>query len=208
MNKDEFQKKYWRYYLMLEEDFNKTIKFVEVDTQNFETYSVEYTKQYQSICSEIDVICKSICNFINPSQEANNIKDYANIIISNSNITERIVKIEENEVIELNPFKEWNTDPNYKSPEWWTGYNKVKHNRINNYKVAKLKNVLNALCGLFILEMYFIEIICKKENSSKDDHEELVPNVPDEQSKIFKFINWKSNEEEVGKRWIDNMFND
>ncbi|MDD5326291.1 MAG: hypothetical protein PHY02_00570 [Phycisphaerae bacterium] len=34
--------------------------------------------------------------------------------------------------------------------EWWKAYQKVKHNRIKNQEKAKLKYVVEALCGLFL----------------------------------------------------------
>ena len=45
-------------------------------------------------------------------------------------------------------FSHWSAAPNYKSPDWWSPYNKVKHDRLLYYKDANLKNVLNALAAL------------------------------------------------------------
>ena len=45
-----------------------------------------------------------------------------------------------------------------KIPDWWNGYNKVKHNMDTEFNKANLKNVLNALAALFILvDHYFLE---------------------------------------------------
>ena len=154
---------------------------------NSMTFSNEYIKQYQTICSEIDVVMKSICNELGNSS-ADNIKGYTPVILSKwSNITQQKVKIRD---IELQPFMNWKDEPNYKSPDWWKPYNKVKHERIDYYKMANLKNVLNSLAGLFILENYFIKYIGDRDNDM---------DVPNDISKMFKMINFDTREEVVGK---------
>ena len=60
MNRNDFQKVFWSYYLNLEERFINTTKYVEVAKNNYSTYSIEYTSLLLSICSEIDVIFKKI----------------------------------------------------------------------------------------------------------------------------------------------------
>jgi hypothetical protein len=50
----------------------------------------------------------------------------------------------------IEPFREWydTTTATYKPLEWWQGYNKLKHDRIKEYKVATLDNAIHSLCGL------------------------------------------------------------
>lgn len=201
MNRDEFCKYHWEYYLVLEKDFLETERYISFDLGdnylyddrettnigNSMTFSNEYIKQYQTICSEIDVVMKSICNELGNSS-ADNIKGYTPVILSKwSNITQQKVKIRD---IELQPFMNWKDEPNYKSPDWWKPYNKVKHERIDCYKMANLKNVLNSLAGLFILENYFIKYIGDRDNDM---------DVPNDISKMFKMINFDTREEVVGK---------
>lgn len=206
MNKQEFENKYWRYYLMLEEDFLKTIRFVEIDEVNFNTYSVEYTKQYQSICSEFDVLCKVICKFIDEHNSPGKIEEYANIILRNNNeITGRIVGVKNSNTIELKPLLEWKIEGEYKSPNWWSSYNKVKHNRTEHYKKANLQNVLNSLSGLYVLEMYLLEIVCERQNEGVPENELIEKNEPSDKSKIFRLKNWKNNDDEFCKHFYENV---
>ena len=44
------------------------------------------------------------------------------------------------------PYEDWTTA---KAPNWWTNYNKVKHDRIENMTLATSFTVLYALAGLF-----------------------------------------------------------
>lgn len=48
------------------------------------------------------------------------------------------------EIAFLNPFASWKT----KVPEWWSAYNRLKHDRLNQYSVATYENTVLALCAL------------------------------------------------------------
>ena len=54
----QFVKSYWNYYLELEEQLLQTKRFVDFDTSNYKTFSIEYLKLLQAACSEIDVVAK------------------------------------------------------------------------------------------------------------------------------------------------------
>ena len=62
-----FMKNYWDYYRELEKEFLNTRKYVEFSTGNNSTYSIEYLKLYQAVCSEIDVVGKVLAQIANPS---------------------------------------------------------------------------------------------------------------------------------------------
>lgn len=72
-----FLRGYWDYYRELENDFMTTRKYVSLNQDNFSTYSIEYLKLYQAVCSEIDVIGKDMANAANerfkPDDKQNNI---------------------------------------------------------------------------------------------------------------------------------------
>lgn len=173
MNRNDFQKVFWSYYLNLEERFINTTKYVEVNTNNYSTYSIEYTSLLLSICSEIDVIFKEICGF-NQTDEKK-IKDYFNIVTSKFSDIFKEKVVYSLKSITLTPFKNWNT----KSPIWWSNYNKLKHGRLNNFTLGNLKNVLNALAALYTLERYQLKNIVDKSSSKNE------PDIPDIPSKIF-----------------------
>ena len=65
------------------------------------------------------------------------------------------------------------------NPEWWTMYNKVKHDRIAirpetnkpYYKYANQKNVLDALAALFIVDSYSFHLLYERTpNEQKDTY--------------------------------------
>lgn len=179
MNKENFIKIYWNYYLQLEDELISIQKYINFDKKNWKTYSNELIKLLDIICSEIDVIAKEIVlykNNYNNEDKLNSIKKWGieiqqiiknietlNVCFNNEEIItpwsnwkyEKYTKKDGRKMIRLKTGK--------KTPEWWISYNKVKHERtaiINgkyNYERANLKNVINALGGLYILEKYLFD---------------------------------------------------
>lgn len=201
MNRNEFCSSHWSYYLVLEKDFLDVERYISfdfgdnylydsqytvTDYANSTTFSNEFVKQYQAICSEVDVILKSICKELGDTS-ADSMPDYTNLILKRwSNLPNQKVRMN---AIELQPFKNWTPHPDYKSPDWWSPYNRVKHERLENFRNANLKNVVNALAGLYILESYLAKFIGDK------DHDLDVPN---DISKLFELINFQTNDTVVG----------
>ena len=177
---------FWRHYLIIEEDFIKTHRYVELDIDNFSTYSVEYTKLLQSIGSEFDVISKAVCKFYGVNN-ANNIYKYAPILLHNFiNICSQQVITKNNPSIKITPLNDWKLPPNYCSPKWWGAYNDIKHNRVIKYKEANLDNVIKGLASLYLVEMHFIYEIALKENSTLK--------IPEKSSSLFEIIDWKAKQ--------------
>ena len=79
-----------------------------------------------------------------------NMDDFRSCIAPRCAIADEEVLVRRYELSFL-PWKEWRDDAN---PAWWTGYNKVKHDRDEHYRRASLKNALYALGGLFVLVLY------------------------------------------------------
>ncbi len=142
---------HWQHFLSLEKDFIKTIEFVELTTINGSTHSVVFTKLLLSICSEVDVVAKMICQNIDPTSSANNINNYR------TEITGKYVNFHTVECliprygITVNPWESWEKSEN---PQWWREHNDVKHNRSSYSHLANQRNVKEALCGLFTLLLY------------------------------------------------------
>ena len=54
----QFQRQYSEYYHVLESDFCDTERYLYIDPDNFGSFSSEFIKLIQAICSEIDVTLK------------------------------------------------------------------------------------------------------------------------------------------------------
>lgn len=213
----EFNSLYWRYYLTLESDFIKIEKYLEFDLGenylyngkkttnigNSLSYSVEFVKQYQAICSEIDVVFKVICKELGKRPKSS-IDEYAKIILANEfwkNVCEQKIEFLDN--IQLQPFYNWKETM---SPCWWKSYNKVKHARMHNFSQANLKNVLNALAGLFMLENYLIKYLATNNDIANEEKGDTIDgkiiDVPENPSRLFKMNNWDVNIYRMGDMLI------
>lgn len=193
MRQQDFIHNFWTYYLTLEEDFINTLRYVELDESNYSTYSVEYVKQYQTICSELDVLCKTLCKLIDTRSTPKNMYDYTTIILQSfQDILEKEVLTKKR--LHLIPWGDWkidSKDSSYASPAWWKNYNDVKHNRAitdesgdSYYKRANLENVLNSLAGLFVLEMYAYKKISEEEGQKVT--------IPIPKSQLFELVGWEN----------------
>lgn len=178
MTMQEFNTKVWSFYLRLENNFIDTLSYVEFAEDNFETYSIEFEKQLLAIGSEVDVLCKLLCNAIDPNRNVSRINEYANILTGYDNFTSAKVCFSKNGQ-EYVPFDGWTQR---ESPSWWKAYNKVKHDRINedNYKKGNLKNTFLALTGLYVLNRYYCKIV-----SSEQAVKEPMP-----KSQLFTMVGW------------------
>lgn len=198
MTRIEYLKQHWEYYCVLEEDFYNTMRYVELDlgdnslysgtpVSNFGnsmTYSIEFVKQYQSISSAIEDILKAICAQLNSTDAGNMERDYTPTILGDAFFQKVVGQKVQVRRQELQPFMNWSVAP-YKSPDWWSAYNDVKHNRNAEFMKANLKNVLNALAGLYILNQYLVKKISDEQGEQFD--------VPSSKSRMFEMVNWSTN---------------
>jgi len=175
-----FVKSYWEYYLELEEQFSKTRKYVSFDIYNKKTYSVEYLKLFQAVCSEIDVVGKEIASNLDPSfvvDKNTNIKKWG-YVLQNKLPSILSWEVVFNDEIGICPWENWlyeqsrsktgalnyRLKDNCKTLSWWTAYNSVKHARTQlsddgeiNYTKANLENLIKSYAALCILELSYID---------------------------------------------------
>jgi hypothetical protein len=115
--------------------------------------------------AEIDVACKQICQVIAPGSAASKINEYRKEIV-HSYLTIPTFEVTLPRFgLTLHPWDEWKK-PNG-VPVWWTAYTKTKHERNTEYHRGNLKNVLNAVAGLFVVILYLYK--------KKATNGELVP---------------------------------
>ena len=143
---------YWQYYLSFEEDVDRLFRYIEPSEHNFPVYSVELTRLYLAICSEIDVLLKAYCKLLDASSNPSRIDEYAKVVLSsNKGLCSETVKLQRFGLL-MTPFSDWESGS---TPVWWKKHNGVKHNRGVNFKDANLGNVLNSLAALYLLNIYY-----------------------------------------------------
>ena len=162
----------WQYFLIIDEEFMKTDKYVEHSIDNKSTYSVEFSKLLMLICSEFEMMCKLIHKHYDITF---NLENYISILNLSELVLQHCSTIREIEVtstLETNiqPLKNWykpqdNTKCKLNLP-WWTDYNNVKHNRHENFKKANLQNVADALASLYVLFIYMAFLLGIEQNNN------------------------------------------
>ena len=194
INAKTFVKSYWNYYLELEHQFCDIRRYVDFSNKNNNTFSMEFLKLLQAVCSEIDVVAKVIASYIDNNFKGSRINEWGYAL------QQKFPEIKDlkaifNDDYEIQPWKNWEyvkeeqeikkgenkgkkrmiikLNNKCKNPIWWTAYNKSKHERTSpynnsniNYNRANLKNVVSAFGALFVLETIFRIYIFKKENIS------------------------------------------
>lgn len=189
---NEFISNYWNYYLILEERVISSFRYVELNENNFKTYSIEFLSLLLSIGSEVDVAFKEVLNISNDNKSG--IKKYLNGVSQNH---PEIIEIEVKTITGNIKFKPFMTDKSG-TLQWWKIYNSLKHNRTEKYQDATLQYVLYALGGLFALEMYHFKQMYLANKES--------PDMPEPASKLFYIPNWDTKYLSV-KRLMEKIIN-
>jgi hypothetical protein len=122
---------HWNFLLALDADLGELSRYIEFDQRNFKCFSLELVRLLFAAASEVDVVAKQCKAY--PQ-----IPDFR-VISPRFGLT-------------LQPWDEWRKKDGV--PFWWTGYNKVKHERHEHYDRANLKNTLNAVAGLLVIVLF------------------------------------------------------
>lgn len=154
---------YTRAFSIIQSDLIKLFEFIEPSDVNLSTYSFRVHELLMRTCIEVEANFKAILreNIYSPT--------YRNGSRAGQPRLENDWKIDDfkkvnkthhldNYTIEfpfwkdsncrMKPFENWATN---QSLEWYQAYNKSKHDRLNSFSEANLKNLLSAFSGLFVL---------------------------------------------------------
>jgi hypothetical protein len=145
---------HWSFFEMIDEELHTFSRQVEFAEANFPMYSVYLARLYLSICSEIDVVAKLLCQRIEPASERANIHDYRRIIPARYYFLPKLKITVLPVPLELIPWKIWQDKESKENPDWWKSHQNVKHHRDEFFKEANLGNVLKSAAGLLALLVY------------------------------------------------------
>lgn len=132
--------------LILDELFD-IFKVISPHSRNMKVFGNAIRSVLILSCTEVDSLMKSVLNSNGYKAKKLTMFDYKRLIIpmklSDYTLSFRYI----NEVGGNTPFGEWEPKENSKSPSWYKAYNDVKHDRINNFKEANLRNAIEATLG-------------------------------------------------------------
>lgn len=155
---------HWNYFLALEQDLEKISRFIEFDDKKIDCFSIEIARVLLASTSEVDVVCKQLCQATNSASKATKIKAYCDeITAAFPNMIDFQIRMPRYGLA-FTPWVNWREK---KAPDWWKANNKIKHERDSQYHQGNLKNALNSVAALFIMILYLYK--------EKAERGELVP---------------------------------
>ena len=126
----------------LEQQLAECMDFLPFIEENKKAISPKFVPIIMDACSLIESILHEITS--SNYKEHFNFKKYCSLHESSLQLEENASLFLTLPVQILQPYKSWSK----KSPVWWNAYNKLKHDRLNNYHFATYMNAVNALAGL------------------------------------------------------------
>jgi hypothetical protein len=159
---------HWNYFIALEHDLEGLSRYVEFAPDNYETYSIELAHLLFAAASEVDVTAKLLCKQLDPRQSPGNIDGYKPMIMNGVPTIAAENVFVARYGLTLTPWEQWSkNDGRQPHPHWWSGYNKVKHQRDTHFKLATLQNALNAMGGLMLLAFHYYSYALAVPQSAK-----------------------------------------
>ena len=167
-------KHHWNYFLAIEKDLENLSRYIEFTEDNLKAYSIELTHILLSASSEVDVVMKQLCALIAPTQPANNIDNYRNIVKTHlTDFIDEEIFIDRFELT-FQPWENWKGNNN---PDWWRSHNNVKHQRNDHFKEANLKNAINAVGALLLTVVYYYKFAFSHESGAQIDIRKTTPQL-------------------------------
>jgi hypothetical protein len=142
---------HWYVFLSIEADLEQTARFVEPREANDACFSVEFARILMAAASEAEVSAKLLSAEIESQTVVDGIETWRTILTGRypSLHTMRVFVPRAGRTLEL--WSEWGSGRN---PPWWSAHNRIKHDRHLQFQEANLKNAMNAVAGLFCLQLY------------------------------------------------------
>jgi hypothetical protein len=123
----------------LEKQLIDCLDYIPYIDQNFKLISPKFIPLILESCSLIESIFKLYLG-----DKKQNFKEYADSMEDQLNLEETISIFLVTPLQYLQPFKNWKNI----IPEWWNVYNKLKHDRLNNYHLVNFESVIKSLTAL------------------------------------------------------------
>lgn len=163
---------FWPIYLKLEQEFKELSYYITIDKNQLKTYSIKIADLILRASAECENIASELCKkegikFVDSKghiRKVVNFNEYIEALnkiynLQRKNVNPVYENISNNAFdIKLTPFVKRKIKVNGKEKEvipWYNAYNKIKHDRIKNYKKANMENLILTLSALFLLNIYY-----------------------------------------------------
>jgi hypothetical protein len=137
------------------------LKYVPYCEEHKEVWSPKLVVILQETCSQLDSLWRWEAENVHGKKGQIDITEYFELY--GEVMASRWVIFWSDEPRKINPFAAWQsaddfskTNSNNYPLDWWKeGYQKIKHNRLENYRCATLESVVESLAGLFLAIIRF-----------------------------------------------------
>lgn len=163
---------FWPIYQKIEQEFKELSYYISINKKQLKTYSIKIADLILRTVSECENIANAICKNENIKfrdkkghiRKTVYFNEYINSLNAKFKLDKKLVdivytNIENNAFdMKLTPFRKEQLKVGEKEKDilpWYNAYNKIKHDRVKNFKQANLENLINSLAALFMLNIYF-----------------------------------------------------
>ena len=167
---------YWPIYKNIENEFLSIARTIHIDDKQLHVYSSKIGELLLRTVVEIESLSKKLF-FENGGEKSSEYeklmfdKDCLNYLDNKWTLNKKkvivsshILYLEENVNRILRPYKKA-TSGRLNSDPWLSAYQSIKHDRVKNLEKSNIKNLIRALSGLFLLNVYNLDY---KQDLGKD----------------------------------------
>jgi hypothetical protein len=149
------------YYHLLEKDLEDCFRYVEPCVAHHNVYSEQFSRIILMAAAEIENILREFhreCKKTGQTQvcEAKNVGHWHGVVTAKFPKFSCMRMVLPRYQIDIRPWLGWTATT---APDWWTnGYNKIKHNRIDNPGAASLIRAVSAVAGLQVALLHYYRL--------------------------------------------------
>ena len=133
-------------YYEIERQFIELLRIIPIDNHP-NTHSPRLYDILQSSCSQTVNLLKHICDELKLNYESKDFPNYYKVLNQTGILTRQLVDVSQGNLAYW-PFV---LAKDAETPDWWTAYNKTKHDLPKGYEKGSLRNTISAMTGIFAL---------------------------------------------------------
>lgn len=164
---------FWPIYKQLEKEFIELSFYVTIDRRQLKVYSTKIADLILRTVSEIENLAKELCKVEKIKFRDSKTKKIRDVVRFHEYIDElnKLYNLK-NKTVSFDyehsysdtfdskhlPFKKDKKKIKGKEKDiwsWYYAYNKIKHDRVKNFREANLGNLIESLSALFLLNLYY-----------------------------------------------------
>ena len=192
ITRHQFLRLHWGQYSVLEKGFQELLEYVDLRPCNMATCSNRIAMQLVTVCTVTESTIREMYGL------PRSVKAHAmaEALLSDplfSPDAEVVVVEALDPRYTVCPWESLGDAGGPAIPVWWDSYNAVKHHRFESFERANLESLLNAMAGLYYLEMLYAKRVGdywyeQYGNQNSDD----TMDVPNDVSRLFWLKNWET----------------